>query len=343
MKNLKYLAAYIIPVLMYFSLDKKGVFLYSVLIFAFVVIPIFEWILPQADGNIGERRQRKMGKKRFFDVLLYLNVPIVYGLLIFFLYEMRFASLTNFEIVGAVLSMGIVLATSGINVAHELGHRTSDMARSLSALLLLPSLYTHFTIEHNHGHHKRVGTPRDPATAKKNQSVYSFWFQSVIGGWLHAWKLERKRLQRQGSSAISLDNGMIRSVLIQLVYVSAIFYLLGGKVLILAILTAIVSFVLLETINYIEHYGLYRKKLENGRYERAVAKHSWNSNHLLGRIMLYELTRHSDHHYKASKKYQILDNLEGAPQLPAGYPGSMLMSLIPPLWFAKINPLLNSE
>jgi len=133
---------------------------------------------------------------------------------------------------------------------------------------------------------------------------------------------------------------MIQFTVIQSLYLAVIYLTLGIKVLFVALCIAVISFLLLETINYIEHYGLIRTKKENGRYERVMPWHSWNSNHILGRIMLYELTRHSDHHYLANKKYQILDHHDSSPQLPLGYPASMLMALCPPIWFAVMNKKL---
>ena len=109
------------------------------------------------------------------------------------------------------------------------------------------------------------------------------------------------------------------------------------------IIIAVISFLFLETINYIEHYGLKRNKLPSGRYERVEKFHSWNSNHIVGRIVLYELTRHSDHHYKSSKKYQILENIKESPQLPFGYPTSMLLAIFPPLWFYVMNKRVPKE
>jgi alkane 1-monooxygenase len=116
----------------------------------------------------------------------------------------------------------------------------------------------------------------------------------------------------------------------------------GPTVACFAIGTAIVGFLLLESVNYIEHYGLVRKQLASGRYEPVTPRHSWNSNHELGRIFLYELTRHSDHHYKATRKYQVLRHMDESPQLPLGYPTSILMALVPPLWFKKMNPIVKA-
>ena len=133
---------------------------------------------------------------------------------------------------------------------------------------------------------------------------------------------------------------MLWYTIIQSFYLISVFYFFGAKTCAFAIAIGVISFLFLETINYIEHYGLLREKLESGRYERVKEVHSWNSNHSIGRIVLYELTRHSDHHFKSSKKYQVLDSYEKSPELPYGYPSSIILSLMPPLWFRKMNPLV---
>ena len=134
-------------------------------------------------------------KNVFFDSLLYLNFPLVTILLIYGFNVLSFETTFFYEKAGIVLSLAILLATNGINVAHELGHRKSGFAKNISKSLLLYSLYMHFFIEHNKGHHKNVGTPLDPASAKYNQSLYSFWIQSVIGQYINAWKIQLKELK----------------------------------------------------------------------------------------------------------------------------------------------------
>ena len=245
--------------------------------------------------------------------------------------------LLPFEMVGIVLSLGILLATNAINVAHELGHRKTQRERTLSKLLLLPCLYMHFYLEHNFGHHKNVATPEDPATSKKNQSVYHFWITSVLKQYKNAWQIQLSILAKGNHTYFSLKNDMLWYSIFQLCYLDLCFLFFGISGLLFALAVGVLSFVFLETINYVEHYGLVRKKLPSGRYERVQTHHSWNSNHIIGRIVLYELTRHSDHHFKASKKYQILENKKESPQLPFGYPTSILLSLVPPLWFWIMN------
>jgi len=195
----------------------------------------------------------------------------------------------------------------------------------------------HFYIEHNFGHHLNAATHEDPATARYNQSVYSFWFTSTIGQYFKSWKIQKKLLQNNKKRFFSIKNDMLWYTFIQLSYLALVFVFFGSRGLLFAIISGIVGFILLETVNYIEHYGLLRLKTESGRYERVQKEHSWNSNHVIGRIVLYELTRHSDHHFKSSKKYQVLDCHEESPQMPYGYPTSMLISLCPPLWFKIMN------
>jgi alkane 1-monooxygenase len=241
------------------------------------------------------------------------------------------------------LSLGIILGSNGINVAHELGHRNFSIEKILGKILLIPSHYTHFFIEHNHGHHLHVATPEDPSTAKYNQNLYSFWIQSVTGTYTKAWKIQLKLNEVEHRSFFSIKNDMFWFAIIQASYLGLIYFLFGFNGLLFATLAGIVGFLLLETINYIEHYGLRRNLLNSGRYERVSEKHSWNSNHILGRIILYELTRHSDHHYKSQKKYQILEYHDVSPQLPFGYPTSMVLSFVPPLWFAVMNKRIPAE
>jgi alkane 1-monooxygenase len=272
--------------------------------------------------------------------MLYLNLPIVFGLLFLVFTKIQATEYALYELIGMGLSAGILLATNGINVAHELGHRKPYFERFMSKLLYMPCLYMHFYIEHNFGHHLHVGTPEDGATAKYNQNVYSFWWSSVTKQYFGAWKRQLDLLKAQKKSFLSLKNDVFWYHFIQAGYLFSVYFLFSPKVLVFAVAVGILSFLFLETINYIEHYGLRRSKLPSGRYERVQPHHSWNSNFNIGRIVLYELTRHSDHHFKASKKYQVLDSHEKSPTLPMGYPASILLSLLPPLWFYVINPLV---
>jgi alkane 1-monooxygenase len=340
---MKYLLAYSLPLIAFIGIYFGGFWTYSGVVFAFGIIPFLELILPADEKNYTEAEIENKLKNYFFDVLLYLNVLIIYGMLFFVLRKVSTEQLSFSEIIGAVLSLGVVLGSNGINVAHELGHREKLYERVIGKLLLIPSHYTHFFIEHNHGHHLHVSTPEDPSTAKYNQTLYAFWIQTVFGTYTKAWKIQKKLNQLENRSFFSLKNDMFWFAIIQIGYLFTIYYFFGYIGLSVAFFAGIAGFLLLETINYIEHYGLKRNLLPSGRYERVSEKHSWNSNHVMGRIMLYELTRHSDHHYKSQKKYQILEYHDTSPQMPFGYPTSMVLSLVPPLWFAVMNKRIPAE
>lgn len=337
MKDLKYLAAYIPPILVFAGLYFGGIVSYSALLFSFLLVPVLETMLPQRTRNLSEQEVETKLSNKLFDVLLYLNVPLVWGAIVYFLVGLVNQNYTTSELIGNMLSLGVIMGASGINVAHELGHRFNKGEQLMSQALLLPSLYMHFYIEHNIGHHKHVATPEDPATARYNELIYVFWVRSTWQSYVNAWKLEARKLKRDGHGFWSVRNRMIHFTLLQTLYLVIVFVLISWQGLVAMLILATFSFLLLETINYIEHYGLVRAKKKNGDYERVLPKHSWNSNHVLGRVVLYELTRHSDHHYISEKKYQVLDHQEDALVLPFGYPASMLMSLFPPLWFSVMN------
>jgi alkane 1-monooxygenase len=305
---------------------------------AFFAIPMLEMILKGTAKNLNENEESAALQNKIYDLLLYSNLPILWGLIAWYFYTVANLPLQNYEYWGMSISMGIFIGAMGINVAHELGHRDKAYERFLAKLLLLPNLYMHFIIEHNRGHHVNIATKEDPASARFNEVLYFFWIRSVCMTYISAWRLEAKRLRNEGKSFFSIHNEMIIFQFVQLSYLFLVWYFGGLALLFSAILIAVVGFLLLETVNYIEHYGLSRKKIENGRYERVQPWHSWNSNHVLGRLILFELSRHSDHHFKANRKYQVLRHFDESPQLPYGYPMSMLMSFVPPLWFAVMNP-----
>ena len=341
MSDLKYLMSYTIAIVTIVGILLGGGYTYMTVIYAFVFIPALEMLLKESNEEMSDEVKKNRSMDIFFDILLYLNIPLVFSIFFLSLNLLLYSS-SSFEIVGIIASTSIMMATNGINVAHELGHSKSFFSRTCSKLLLMPSQYMHFYIEHNFGHHVNVGTAEDPATAKYKQSLYSFWITSVIGQYIGAWKLQLKLLKISKYKFFSIKNDMMFYVIFQLMFIYLIYFNYGITVTIYSLIISVISFLFLETINYIEHYGLSRKKDKNGRYERVKTIHSWNSNHVVGRLVLYELTRHSDHHFISSKKYQVLESIDESPQLPYGYPTSILLSMVPPLWFKIMNPRVES-
>lgn len=307
------------------------------MLYAWLLIPLLEIFLKPDKSNFTDAEKEMAKHYKGYDYMLYIIVPFQYATLIYFLFSFQQPHLINSDIWGRIFSMGLLCGTFGINVGHELGHRLKYFERMLAKTLLASSLYMHFYIEHNKGHHKNVATPEDPSSARLNEPVYFFYFRTILFSYLSAWKIANEDCRKKNRIVLGIHNEMLQAHVIQLLLILTIFFFFGKTITLYFLAAAFIGILLLETVNYIEHYGLARVKKENGVYERAMPWHSWNSNHPIGRIMLFELTRHSDHHYMASKKYQLLEHHDDAPQLPTGYPGSMLLSLIPPLWFYVMN------
>jgi len=341
MKVLKYGMVFILPALFVVGVKIGSWWSFSPVIFAFGFIPILELLFKPNAKNLSSAEKEMRLDDKAYDLLLYSVVPIIYATIFLYLFAITTYSFDTKELVGLTFSLGVILGGMGINVAHELGHRQTAYEKFMSKALLLPSAYMHFFIEHNRGHHKNVSTHEDPASSRYNETLYHFWIRSVVYSFISAWNLEKKKLQRAKEPVWSLKNEMIRFQFIQMAFWVLIGLAFGGFALLLFTGAAIIGFLMLETVNYIEHYGLARKKVSENRYERVEPIHSWNSNHIVGRVMLFELSRHSDHHYKPAKKYQVLEHHDHSPQMPTGYPGMMLLSAIPPLWFAVMNPKID--
>ena len=209
MRDLKYLAAYIAPILVFVGVYFGGVVTLSAFVFAFILVPILDSTLPQSKRNFSEDEVETKLSNKLFDVLLYLNLPLVWGGIAYFLVGLVNDQYTTFELVGNMLSLGVVMGASGINVAHELGHRFTRGEQWMAQALLLPSLYMHFYVEHNIGHHKHVATPEDPSTARYNEAIYVFWIRSTWQSYINAWKLESRKLRREGYQFWSIRNRMI--------------------------------------------------------------------------------------------------------------------------------------
>lgn len=337
-RALKYLTPFIVFITAWISFNSTGWWSFLPILYAFAVIPLLELLIKPDPVNLEAAEEEMAKHDRLYDIILYMVLFLHIPLLIYFLLTIGDPSLSGITLAGRITAMGLLCGVFGINVAHELGHRIKPMEQFMAKLLLLTSLYMHFFIEHNKGHHKNVATPSDPSSARFNESLYRFWPRTIFFTWLSAWHIANDELRKKGKAVWSWRNEMLQFTIVELLLLGTIWYFLGTTVLLYFILAAFMGILLLETVNYIEHYGLSRQQIAEGKYERAMPEHSWNSDHVIGRLMLFELSRHSDHHYLASRKYQILRHHESAPQMPTGYPGMMLLSLVPPLWFRVMNP-----
>ncbi len=333
---LKYSLVYLVPAVVAVSLAVRNEWSFAAVVFLFGVLPVLELFLKPDPRNLDAAQEAVAREDRLYDLILYSLVPIQWGLLLFFLVQVSAAELSWVVKLGLTSAFGMACGVLGINAAHELGHRPTKHEQFMAKALLLTTLYMHFFIEHNRGHHKHVSTDEDPASSRRGESLYAFFVRTITGSWLSAWKLEQQRLRKKGLPVWSWHNEMLHFQVVQLFLVALIAAVFGLEVMGWFLGAALIGILLLETVNYIEHYGLRRRKVGDS-YERPLPIHSWNSDHPLGRLILLELTRHSDHHYLASRKYQVLRHFDESPQLPAGYPAMMALAFVPPLWFRVMD------
>ena len=324
----KYIGAYFSPFLAILSFNLKGYWAFTGVIVLYILVPIIEQILPKDTYNLTKAEKELAKEDKFYDWILYLLAPMQLYVVYVFLTTISNPDVSLIELLGYALMMGTILGVNGINGGHELGHKTDEPLKLfLAHILLMTSLQNHFMTYHNSGHHKDVATPNDLTTAKKGQSFYTFAFQSQIGGYFKTWRLENEKLKKKGKN--QLLNPMILTTLVPWLFQGLIFFYFGFFVGSMYLLASIFGISILESQNYFSHYGLERKLKEDGSYERVKIHHSWNSDHLIGRILLFELSRHSDHHFAGSKPYQILESKDGSPILPYGYPAMLIMGYFP--------------
>lgn len=315
-----------------------NLFAWGMPVVMFGLIPVLDLLLGKDGLNPDEQADvPRMNSEAFYRVI---TLGWVVGFAVLLVWSMLELASGTFSLVGGigwVVSIGII-GGLGINVAHELVHKDAKLETRAGGFLLALVCYGGFKVEHLRGHHVHVSTPGDASSSRYNQSLYEFLPQAYARNFLNAWKLEAQRLERKGEKALSWRNELIWwysiSALVGIGFTVAFGWL--GAAFFLA--QSFIAFTLLEIVNYLEHYGLHRRKLDNGRYERTGPEHSWNSNYFLTNVFLFHLQRHSDHHAYAKRRYQVLRHHDVAPQLPAGYAAMIVLAMIPPLWKRVMNP-----
>ena len=338
MGKLKYFGVYFTPILALISFYSSGIYAYAGMIVLYLFIPLLENQIPKDTYNLNKTEKALAKSDWFYDVVLYMLVPVHLFVIYVFLHTISNPEITNTELIAYVLMMGTVLGVNGINGGHELGHKIGEPFKLFMAhVLLTTSFQNHFMTYHNSGHHRDVATPNDFTSAKKGDIFYLFAIKSQIGGYFKTWRLEAEKSKKMGRS--QLLNPMILFTIIPWSFILLIYIFFGLKIAGFYFAAAVFGISILEAQNYFSHYGLRRKQRENGTYENVKVIHSWNSDHLLGRILLFELTRHSDHHFMGSKPYQVLESREESPMLPYGYPAMLILSYFPFLFI----PIMEKE
>ncbi len=335
-KKLSFLFIYFVIPLPLVGFYLGGFYNFLTILLLFIAIPVIDFWL-QDSHNPQTDLEKKSLEANYFKNIILIYVPLQIIFLLTTIILSSRSSLNWYEWIGFTVSTGLITGGIGINLAHELMHKNSFLQQLFSKTLLIMVCYGHFFIEHVRGHHLKVATPQDPATARLGESLYQFLPRTLGGSFKSAWQLEKKRLHNKGYTSLNYHNQFWWILLIPL-FICSLCFLYGGVAALFFFLgQALIAILTLEIVNYIEHYGLARKKLSDGSYERVSFQHSWNANHLLSNSLLFHLQRHSDHHTHGAKPYQFLEHLEKSPQLPSGYLGMMILALIPPAWHAIMD------
>ena len=311
------------------------------------LLPVYGWIVTSIldaiaglnhDNPDTDTPEEKLFWYRFITLVWFpVQAGLLYGLI---WYVTHAGHLGAWERIVLFFGVGVVTGSVGITYVHELMHQKTRLERWLGDLLLASVLYSHFRTEHLLVHHRHVGTPRDGVTARYNEGFHRMFFRVLTEGPGSAWRAERQMLARAGRGVLHPSNPFWRYGLLQLVALGLAFALGGWAGLGLFLWQALVAIWQLELVNYVEHYGLTRRHLGDGRYEHVLPRHSWNADHRVTNWLLINLQRHSDHHYKPDRRFPLLQTYDAAeaPQLPLGYPAMTALAMVPPLWRRRMNP-----
>ena len=309
-------------------------FLWLTPLMFFVVIPLIDLVSGYDDTNPPEEVIEALENDKYYRWVTYIYLPVQYAGFIAAVWYLAAHDLGVVDRIAIAISVGVVGGVA-INTAHELGHKREDAERWLSKIALAQTFYGHFYIEHNRGHHVRVATPEDAASARMGETIFEFWPRTVSGSLKSSWHLEKKRYARKNTHPFHLGNDVLNAWLMTVVLWGALTLWLGPVILPYLLLQAVVGFSLLEVVNYMEHYGMLRQKVGpegKQRFERVNPSHSWNSNNIATNVLLYHLQRHSDHHANPTRRYQTLRDFPESPVLPTGYTGMIVVALFPPLF-----------
>jgi len=326
-----------LAVILYFITDKQPLITILPLLYSFLLIPILDLVFGEDPTNPPAEVVEKMAEDNYYRWLLHASVPLFWLALLSTAWLIGTQDLPWWAVIAMAISTGFSSGTA-ITVGHELGHKTNRLDRFSAMLANAVSGYGHFCIEHNKGHHTWVATPEDPASARLNESVYAFAAREIPGTLKRGWQHERDRLARRGIPFWHWRNEILQGYAVTLAVDLTLIVAFGWIMIPFLLIHNFIGWYALTEANYVEHYGLKRQKLDNGRYEPCQPHHSWNTNHIVSNLMLFHLQRHSDHHANPMRPYQSLRNFEDLPRLPSGYPGCFALAAIPPLWFKVMNP-----
>ena len=325
--------------LLLYLLSHKLFMLWVPVAFNYLAMPLADFFAGEDRSNPPESAIEALEVDAYYRYITYAVVPVLWMTYIFAAWFVSRYALPWYGELAVILTTG---SAGGfcINVGHELGHKQTNVERWLAKIILAPTGYGHFTIEHNRGHHTEVATPADPASARMGEGLWRFALREMPGAIRRAWGLEKVRLARLNQPVWSIQNEILQPLLITLAFYVVMIAWLGIRVLPFLVLSALWANFQLTCANYVEHYGLLRRTLPNGSFERCQPYHSWNSNHMFSNWALFHLQRHSDHHTYPGRRYQSLRHFDELPTLPNGYFGMFTLAYFPPLWSRVMDPRL---
>lgn len=302
---------------------------------------VFDWMLGEDRSNPPEELVPQLEQDAYYRWLPMLTVPMHF---IVFVLIASFIATANISLLGMLvvtLTAGLYSGL-GINTAHELGHKKTELERRLARIVLAVPAYGHFCVEHNRGHHRYVATPDDPASSKMGENIYSFALREIPGAFRRGWEAEKDRLKRLGKPVWTADNEILQSYALSMLLQASLIAVFGWIMLPFLATHNFFAWWQLTSANYIEHYGLLRKQNANGSYEHCQPWHSWNADFIISNLLLYHLERHSDHHAHPTRRYQSLRSFPDLPSLPNGYFGMFLVAMWPWLWYKLMDKRLLS-
>jgi alkane 1-monooxygenase len=318
-----FLAAYILPLLVLAGALLGGAYVWAGFLFGVFGHTAIEYAFNRVVGATAPvfRQEPVLG-----NVILFAYVPVQTAVMFVALSAFGNPAWPWLDQLGLALSVGTMTGAIGITAAHELVHRRTATERDLGLWLLLQVSYLVFEIEHIRGHHRYVATPRDTSTAKKGETIYAFVPRTIRGTYRVSAGLERQAGRTGWRSLVN------RYIAIQLATAALVAAAFGWPALLWFWVQGAVAVFYLEAVNYIEHYGLERPLLANGRYADVDETHSWDTYGAVTNAYLFKLGFHSDHHIAAARPYPLLRSHDPADVLPAGYSAMILLSLVPPMW-----------
>lgn len=307
--------------------------------FLYIVVPCLDYLMGEDTSNPPESAVPALEADVYYRWVMYAQVPTLWLAFGFGAWFYASYALPWYHVIALVITSGAVGGFC-INLGHEMGHKKSTLEKRLTQLVLAPTAYGHFSIEHNRGHHRDVSTPADPASSRMGESIYAFALREWPGCFKRALVLERERLAANGLGFWSLRNEILQTACITTALWAGLTAWLGFAALPFILAVAAWSNFQLTSANYIEHYGLLRQERAPGKYEICQPHHSWNSNHVFSNWVVYHLQRHSDHHAHPLRRYQSLRHFPDLPTLPSGYFGMFSLAYVPFLWFKVMDQRL---